>query len=82
MLYFRLNGLCYREYFGRQFTECGQWYSKLNVVCYSEQYEEYTAQQLDRCIAGSLECVELKIMWKVLHSRWTVVLLFECSVLQ
>ena len=28
-----------------------------------------------------MECVTVNIMWKLLHSKWTVVLWVECSVL-
>jgi len=43
---------------------------------------EGTAQQVDSGIVGRMECVTVNSMWKVLHSRWTVVLWVECSVLQ
>jgi len=67
---------------GRYYTVGGQWYCGLNAVCYSEQYVEGTAQQLDSGIVGWMQCVTVHIMWKVLHSRWTVVLWVECSVIQ
>jgi len=67
---------------GRYCTAGGQWYCGLNGVCYSEQYVEGTAQQVDSGIVGWMECVTVYIMWKVLHSRWTVVLWVEWSVLQ
>jgi len=54
----------------------------LNGVCYSEHYVEGTAQQVDSGIVAWMECVTVNSMWKVLHSRWTVVLCVECSVLQ
>jgi len=54
----------------------------LNVMCYSEQYVEGTAQQVDNGIVCRMECVTVNSMWKVLHSKWTVVLWVECSVLQ
>ena len=57
-------------------------YCGLNVVCYSELYVECTAEQVDSGIVGKMECVTVNSMWKVLHSRWIVVLWFECSVLQ
>ena len=43
---------------------------------------EGTAQQVDSGILGWMECVTVNSMWKVLHSRWTVVLWVEWSVLQ
>jgi len=43
---------------------------------------ECTAQQVDSGIVGGMECVTVNIMWKVLHSRWKVVLQVEWSVLQ
>jgi len=43
---------------------------------------EDTAQQVDSSIAAWMECVTVNIIWKLLHSRWTVVLQLECSVLQ
>jgi len=67
---------------GRYCTAGGQWYCRLNGVCYSEHYVEGTAQHVDSVIAGLMECVTINIMWKVLHSRWTVVLQVECRVLQ
>ena len=67
---------------GRYFTAGGQWYFSLNVVCYSEHFLEDTSQQVDSGIAVWLECVTVNIMWKILHSRWRVVLQHECSVLQ
>jgi len=67
---------------GRYYTGGGQWYCGLNGVCYSEQYVEDTAKQVDRSIVGWMNCVRVNIMRKVLHSRWTVVLCVECSVLQ
>jgi len=33
-------------------TAAGQWYCRLNVVCYSEHYVKGTAQQLDSVIVG------------------------------
>ena len=35
---------------------------------------EVSAQQVDSDIAAWMECVAVNIMWKVLQSRWTVVL--------
>jgi len=68
--------------FGRYCTAGGQWYCRLNGVCYSEHFVEGTAQQVDSGIAAWVECVTVNIMWKVLHSRWTVVLQVGWSVLQ
>jgi len=67
---------------GRNCTAGGEWYCVLNGVCYSEQYVEGTAQQVDSGIVSWMVCVTVKSMWKVLHSRWTVVLRVECIVLQ
>ena len=68
--------------YGRLFTAGGQWYCSLNVVCYSEYYMEDTSQQVDSDIAAWMECVTVNIIWKIIHSRWTVILQLECSVLQ
>ena len=54
----------------------------LNGVCYSEHYVEGIALNLDSAIVGRMECVTVNIMWKVLHSRWTVVLWYEWRVIQ
>jgi len=59
---------------GSYCTACGQWYCSLNGLCYSEHYVEGTAQQVESCIVAWMECVTVNIMWKVLHSRWSVVL--------
>jgi len=67
---------------GRYCTAGGQWYCSLNVVCYSEQNVEDTAQQVENGIGAWMECVTVNIIWKVLHSSWTVVLQLECIVLQ
>jgi len=37
---------------GKDCTAGGQWYCGLNVVCYSEQYVEGTAQQVDSGSVG------------------------------
>ena len=42
---------------------------------------EFIAQQVDSSIAVWMECVIVNIMLKSLHSRWTVVLQVEWSVL-
>ena len=59
---------------GRYYTAGGLWYWGLNDVCYSELYVEGTAQHVDCGIVGWMVCVTVNIMWKLLHSRWTVVL--------
>jgi len=66
---------------GRYFTAGGQWYCRLNAVCYSEHYVEDTSQQVDSGIADWMKCVTVNIMRKILHSRWTVVLQLKSSVL-
>jgi len=43
---------------------------------------EDTSQQVDSGIAARMECVTVNITWKILHSKWTVVLQFEWIVLQ
>jgi len=73
-----LQGLVY----GRYCTAGGLWYCGLNVVCYNEQYVEATAQQVDSSIVYWMESVTVNIIWKVLHSSWTVLLWVECSVKQ
>jgi hypothetical protein len=40
-----------RRLCGRYFTAGGQWYCRLNVVCYSAYYVEDTSQQVDSDIA-------------------------------
>jgi len=67
---------------GRYCTAGGQLYCRLNVVYYSELFVEGTTQMVDSGIVSRMECVTVNSMWKVLHSRWTVVLWVECSVLQ
>jgi hypothetical protein len=37
---------------GIYFKAGGQWYCRLNVVCCSEHYVEYTSQQVDSGVAG------------------------------
>ena len=66
---------------GRHYTAGGQWYCRLDGVCYCEHNLEDTAEQVDSGIAAWMECVTVNIMWKILHSRWTVVLQVEWSVL-
>jgi hypothetical protein len=67
---------------GRYFTAGGQWYCSLNGVCYSEHYLEDTSQLVDSSIAAWNECVTVNIIWKIIHSWWTVVFQLEWSVLQ
>jgi len=67
---------------GRYCTAGGQWYCRLNGVCYSEHYVEGTAQQVDSRIAGWVKGDRVNIMWKELHSRWTVALQVEWRVLE
>jgi len=67
---------------GRYFTADVQWYCRLKKVCYSEHYVVDTLQQVYSGIAAWMECVTVNIIWKILHSRWTVVLQFEWSELQ
>jgi len=43
-------------------------------VCYVKHYVEYTAQQVDNVVANCMNCVTVNIIFKVLHSRFTVVL--------
>jgi len=67
---------------GRYFTVGGQCYCSSNEVCYSEHYLEGTSQMVGSGFAARMKCVTVNIMWKILHSRWTVVLQLEWSVLQ
>jgi len=67
---------------GRYCTTCRQWYCELNGVCYSQHFVEVISQQVDSRIAAWMECITVNIMWNLLHSRWTVLLWVECSVLQ
>jgi len=62
---------------GRYCTAGGQWYCGWNGVCYSDNYVEGTAKQVDSDISGRMECVTANIMWKLLLIRWTVVLQVE-----
>ena len=66
---------------GRYFTAGGQWYCSFNGMCYSEHYVEDTSQQVDSGIAAWMVYVTVNIMWKLLHSRCSVVLQYEWSVL-
>ena len=51
-------------------------------MCYSKHYVENSTQQLDSVIAGRMERVTVNIMWKILQSKWTVLLQAEWTVLQ
>ena len=64
-------------FIGRYFTAVEHWYCSLNEVCYSEHYLEDPSQQVDSGIAAGMKCVRVNIIWKILHSRWTVVLQLE-----
>jgi len=43
---------------------------------------EDTSQQVDSGIAARMDCIRMNIMWKILHSKWTVVLQLEWRVLE
>ena len=60
--------------YGRYCTGGGQWYCSLNWLCYSEHYMEDTAQEVDSGISAWMECVTVNIIWKIMHSGWTVLL--------
>jgi len=61
-------------FIGRYFTAGGQWYCRMNGVCYSEHDQEYSLHQVDNGNAAWMKNVTVKIICKILHSRWTVVL--------
>jgi hypothetical protein len=67
---------------GIYFTEGGQCYCSWNEVRYSKHYLEDTLQQMDSGVAAWIKCVTVNIIWKILHSRCTVLLQLEWSVLQ
>ena len=67
---------------GKFSTAGGQCYCSMNGVCYSELYVEFTAQKVDSFIAAWLEYVTVNIMWKLLHSRWIVLLQPDWIMLQ
>jgi len=67
---------------GTYCTAGGQLYFRSNGVWYKKLYVEGTAQQVDSCIVGWMDCDTVNSMWNVLHSRWTVVLWVEWSVIQ
>jgi hypothetical protein len=64
-------------FIGRYSTAGGQWYCSLNGMCYSEHYLEDTLQQVESGIVAWMGCVTVNIIWKILNSRWTVVLQLE-----
>jgi len=63
-------------------TAGGQWNCSLNVVGYSEHYMEFTAQEVDSGITAWMVCVTVKILWKLLHRKWALILQLEWSVFQ
>jgi len=63
--------------YGRYFTAGGQCYCSLNAVCNSEHYVEGTSMEVDSGNAAWMECVTVNIIWKILHSRWAVILQLE-----
>jgi len=63
-------------------TVSGLCYCRLNGVCFSENYLENTAQQVDSFITSWMECVTVNNMCKLLHNRWTVVLQVVWCMLQ
>ena len=65
--------MCYSEHYVEVITQQLDSGIQLEWRCYSEHYVEGTAQRVDSNIAATTECVTVKIMWKLLHSRWTVV---------
>jgi len=67
---------------GKYFTAGGQWHCGFNVVCYSEHYVVGSSQQVESGIATWIYFVTVNIIWKFLHSSWTVVLRLEWSMLQ
>jgi len=54
-----------------------QLYCSSNGAFWSEHHEEITSQHVDSVFAAGMECVTVNILWKILHSRWTVVLHLE-----
>ena len=81
--YCSLNGVCYSEHYVEDTAQQEDGgICSLNEVCYSEQYVEDTAQEVDSVIAAWMECITVNIMWKILHSMWTVVLQLEWRVLE
>ncbi len=68
--------------YGRYFTTGGHWYCSLNELRYSEHYMEVSSQHLDTGNVAWMKCVTVYLIWKVLHSSWTLVLELEWSALQ
>jgi hypothetical protein len=64
------------------FRACGQLYCKLNEGRYSEHYMKDISQQVDNCTASWMKCITVNIIWKILHSRWTIVFHLEWSALE
>jgi len=67
--------------YGKYFTAGGHWYCCLNEVHYSEHYMESTSKYVDIGIAIWIKCNTVNIIWKILHSRWTLPLQFQWSAL-
>jgi hypothetical protein len=68
--------------YGRYFKADGHWYYSLNYVRYNEYYMEGTSQHEDIRIAAWMRCVAVKIIWKIIHSKWKLVLQHERSALE
>jgi hypothetical protein len=51
-------------------------------VHYSEYYMEYTSQQVDINITVWMNCISVNIIWKILHTWWTLLLQFQWSALR
>ena len=68
--------------YGRYFTASGHCYCSLNDVRYSENYMEDISQQVENSITAWMKCVTVNIVWKIIHSRWKLVLQLECSALE
>ena len=58
--------------YGRYFIAVGHWYCCLNEVRYNGYHMEDTSQHVDPGIAASMKCISMNIIWKVLHSKWTI----------
>ena len=79
--YCSLNGECYSEHYPEDTSKqldsvIAAWMEcvTVNIIC--------TSQQVDSCIVAWMECVTVNIIWMILHSRRTVLLQLEWSVLQ
>jgi len=79
--YYKLNGVCYIELYAEVIAQQVDRFIAGWMDCYIQLYVEGTAKHVDSVIAGWMECVIVKFMWNLLHSRWTVVLQIEWSVL-